>query len=439
MRFSSIEPLEPRIAPASLTGRVLSYTDVDGDKVNVTLTKGTLTSDNFVFDTAFGSSLPQQLLRISLENVADVGGTDIQVKVTRAPGGDGVAHIGEIIAFGKDLGRVVSKGDLSRILAGDTMNPAPALELLSLGSYGVFDGATQLGGAAQTSTIMGGVPKVIIRGDLAGGAISIQGSVTSMKIGGSILGGEEGSEGRIVVSGGNVGKMVIGGDVIGGSGVFSGNVFIDGNLGSLLIRGSLIGGNSTDAVTVAQIDVGGAVPVLNILGSVRGASGTGVVDSLAIGGPVGTLTIGGSFTGVDGKPARIILAEEVATSGVAVGSVVIKKSMQNAILHTPFGPGSVDRIFIGGSFVKSTIAIGASRGADSALGTVDDSLNAAAKLNQLVIKGPATGTLVNGDSYRIEAGQMGTVQIQARPFTLAPGGDTVLIARSGDLFLRDEA
>jgi hypothetical protein len=95
----------------------------------------------------------------------------------------------------------------------------------------------------------------------------------------------------------------------------------------------------------------------------------------------------------------------VEVPGVAVGSVVIKKSMQNAILDTPFQPGSVDRIFIGGYFVKSTIAIGAAAGADEVLGTADDTLNAAAKLNKLIIKGVATGTVTNGDRYAIEAGR----------------------------------
>jgi hypothetical protein len=183
MRFSTIEPLEARIAPASLTGRVLSYTDVDGDQVKVSFSKGSLTSDNFTFDTAFEQGGPQQLLRIGLQDVADVGGTDIKVKVTRASGGNGVAHIGEIIAFNRDLGKVVTAGDLGRILAGDTTNPAPALQLLSLGSYGVFDGATQLAGAVQNATIKGAVPKVVIRGDFAGGAMSFTGSVGSLKIG----------------------------------------------------------------------------------------------------------------------------------------------------------------------------------------------------------------------------------------------------------------
>jgi hypothetical protein len=34
---------------------------------------------------------------------------------------------------------------------------------------------------------------------------------------------------------------------------------------------------------------------------------------------------------------------------------------------------------------------------------------------------------------------MGSVTIQGRPLTLGPGGDTVLISPSGDLFLRDVA
>ncbi len=41
----SIEPLEPRIAPAvviAATGHSATYTDVDGDKVTITVSSGTL-------------------------------------------------------------------------------------------------------------------------------------------------------------------------------------------------------------------------------------------------------------------------------------------------------------------------------------------------------------------------------------------------------------
>jgi hypothetical protein len=49
----SIESLESRIAPASLTGRILTYTDIDGDKVTVAFTKGTLAEANFTLDSPY--------------------------------------------------------------------------------------------------------------------------------------------------------------------------------------------------------------------------------------------------------------------------------------------------------------------------------------------------------------------------------------------------
>src|SRR5262245_25824536 len=45
---SSIEPLEPRIAPAKLlSGSMFTYTDIDGDNVVVKFTKPFLTEANF--------------------------------------------------------------------------------------------------------------------------------------------------------------------------------------------------------------------------------------------------------------------------------------------------------------------------------------------------------------------------------------------------------
>src|SRR5262245_17814250 len=103
----NIEPLESRIAPASLT-----FTDVDGDKVVITTTgAGTLTLAGNVTVTN------GQLLNLDLTDAA-FQNAKVSIMATRDPTtlGDGRVNVGVIDATGRDLGAVVVDGDLGQIL-----------------------------------------------------------------------------------------------------------------------------------------------------------------------------------------------------------------------------------------------------------------------------------------------------------------------------------
>jgi hypothetical protein len=437
----TIELLESRIAPASLTGRVLSFTDVDGDKVTVAFSNGTLTQANFTFDTDFEASGAQQLQRIDVSSLTDIAGSNITVKVVRGANGDGVAHIGEIIAMGRDLGVVKTKGDVGKIQAGDNSAAVPGIKALNIGSYAMFDGATQPAGSNNSTTIQGSVPKVAIARDFGGGALSIVGSVTNLKIGGSMLGNQIGSEARLLIAG-DLGTGTIGGSIISGAGQSTGNIDINGSVGTFTVRGALIGGESSVTDFSAQLDFAGPVKKLVILGDVRGFTGTGTRESIAIENNIGSLTIGGSVTALDGNQVIIRLADEVEVPGIAVGNVLIKGTTSNMLLAIGQnfgdpGPVTVDRINISGGFIKSRIAIGAGQGNDMILGTNDDTLNQASKLNSLVIKGFTMGTIAAGDSYVIEAGTIVNAIIGGAKVPVAAGGQSISVSLSGDVLLRD--
>jgi hypothetical protein len=86
----NIEPLESRIAPASVT---VPYTDIDGDLVKITATlPGTALPPLDAGDLAFVPGKPGQLARL---NLTDSGftGANIVFTVTKAPAGDGLAHV----------------------------------------------------------------------------------------------------------------------------------------------------------------------------------------------------------------------------------------------------------------------------------------------------------------------------------------------------------
>ena len=90
----SIEPLEPRIAPAA----VFTFTDVDGDIVTVKTSKGTnadLAAVLTFSDPAAAN--PRQLQTINLSSSAGFAGTDLSVTAKRGPtGGDGRVNVGYI-------------------------------------------------------------------------------------------------------------------------------------------------------------------------------------------------------------------------------------------------------------------------------------------------------------------------------------------------------
>lgn len=108
----AIEPLEPRIAPAS----IFTYTDVDGDLVTVTISKGTTGDANFVRVGAGPFETSQQLQTIDLLGHHVFDGANITVAATpqdlNGDGvmhGDGLANVGFIDASGGggiDLGTV---------------------------------------------------------------------------------------------------------------------------------------------------------------------------------------------------------------------------------------------------------------------------------------------------------------------------------------------
>ena len=99
---SSLEILESRIVLASGS----SFLDLDGDKVTITLSSGTLA------DTTTAAGL------VLVDLTGATPDADFFMTVTKVPGGDGLCNVGYINPTGVDLGHVTVKGDLGQIDAG---------------------------------------------------------------------------------------------------------------------------------------------------------------------------------------------------------------------------------------------------------------------------------------------------------------------------------
>lgn len=319
--LESAPSLESRVLLATLVAaNKLTYQDVDGDTVTVSFSKNILNAGNvnaiFQFNTSTvngSNATPQQLQTINLVGVAGAAGTTITTTAVRSgvTGGDGVAALGQIDATGLDLGIVTLDGDLGRILAGDG-NTATAglagLSVRSMGRYGTFTGAADL-----NSAIQGKLPSLKVKGDMQEAFVEViggaNGSVGTVTIGGSMIGGSAANSGRVHAHG-VLGTVTVGGDVVGGAGSHSGALTSFLGITSVTINGSLIGGSSTFSGTVLTDHLGGGptsggpgadIGTVKILGNLIGGSNTSAGTVYSESGKLTNVTINGSARGGAGE------------------------------------------------------------------------------------------------------------------------------------------
>ena len=218
------------------------------------------------FDLTFTDGDPDgQLATLKLIG-AGFNGARIVFSVTKTPGADGLAHVGFINASGIDLDRVVVKGDLGKIIAGDSITTNdPGLNLLQARSMGTLGLVTQGGMGDLNSTITGKLGALKILGDFTDASLivtavtSADGSIGPVSIGGDVTGTASDGSGSITSSGA-MGDLRIGGNVSGGAGRNSAMIFSTGAMGDVRIGGHVTGGTG---------DISGLVYSNGIMGDVR--------------------------------------------------------------------------------------------------------------------------------------------------------------------------
>lgn len=295
-----IELLETRIAPAA----VLIFTDVDGDSVKITSSKGTNADLTTAALLAGG-----QLQKLDLSSATwgqKFKGASVTIAVAaRGLTGDGIVNVGFIDAGGVDLGKVAVGGDLGRIVGGASAKGG--VKSLTVGSLGEFGTTT---GASTTFSSITGSGALTVTGDIEGAAISYTEKLTSLKIGGSLRGGAGSNNGAIFAD--SAGALKITGSILGSTGSGSGSIVIPGKAGAVSIGGEIVGGTSGNA---GALFLGGTAS-FTINGGIKGgtASGTGAV---ILSGPSGKVFIGGSLEGGSNGNAGVFIAK--AAKAVTVG------------------------------------------------------------------------------------------------------------------------
>lgn len=313
------------VAPLPITSAKLvnamtvTYDDIDGDHVTVKLSKPLLTAGNvntvFTFDTGLvndGVNARQQLQLIDLRSLAAAG---LNVTVSVAPGGgDRLANVGAIMAD-EDLGTITLPGDLGQIGAGDANAATPGLAALNVRTLGRLGLDTQPAGVAGFTPFLGGdilgsLGALAVKQDVAGASLAIGGSLGSLNIGGSLIGGTAPASGSISTAQG-IGAMKIGHHVQAGAAVGSGFIDTGTSIASLAIGGSLIGGIvNADGTTLGTSKIGH-----NVLGGLGDFTGR-----LSGNTSVGNVTIGGSLLGGTGMRSGQIFSG--GTGGISAVKIV---------------------------------------------------------------------------------------------------------------------
>ena len=343
--------------------RSATYTDLDGDLVTVSVSKGTLTQAMFSLRKE-GPNNGAILQKLDLALDPQIAGANVTISAKPTDfGGDGQVNIGYINATGLDLGNVKIAGDLARIDAGggaDNKKSIASLDVLSMGTLGTSTQSITVAATpgALASNLLGGVSKINVRGSVVGASITVSGgldaAVGSVTILGDLVGGDGLFSGSIRSLESDIKSIKISGSVFGSGGAGSGYVFASRELGSATVLGSLFGGSgaysgSFEGATLVNGTIsgdmrggdGGFSGSLNYFWiskkvTVKGSLFGGLLESsgsiLAIKDPVpdvanqidgtiGNVTVNGGLIGGAGKFSGSIRAQTLLKSATVDGSL----------------------------------------------------------------------------------------------------------------------
>jgi hypothetical protein len=440
------------VAPPTVkivNAKTATYLDADGDKVTIKVSKGSLEPGDFRLIGAANGGGTLRLINLSDDGI-EFDGANVTITAAKKAGGDGEAHVGYINATGVDLGKIVVKGDLSRIDAGDSNPDKPGAKSLQVNSFGRLGTITQGVAEPVMAIFQNGLGAAVIKGDLAGSLQSmggVDGKIGSVKVGGSIVGGQTDFQGAIVAFGdigsiqvrenvigggatrtgavvslGSIGKVSIGGDLIGGAGGFSGSIDAAGSLGDVKVGGSVFGGSAQET---GRIKAGTEMRSLSIGESLLGGSGN-ASGFVSAGGAVASILIKGSVIGssgpqsgelfIDGRVTKALIGQSVhGGSGPVSGNIQLR--------------GGVGTITVGGSVVGGTTddtgALFFPLGADNVVVKKD------------LVGGSIAGATSLVSSGKIEGQRIGKLTING---SVIAGVDasTGTLAKSGGIFVQED-
>jgi hypothetical protein len=263
------------------------------------------------------------------------GGRAANTGVLESTGNMGAVAIkGSVIGGTREqTGNVHVAGDLASlilggsIVGGSAVAPADSYES---GRIYTLGGATNNMGPVKIAGSLRGA-----KGDFSG-ALFADGAMSSVSIGGSLSGGGGTDSGALEASDG-MGRVNITGDARAGAGDYSGSVsvFRHGSISSVTLGGSLVGGASSSAGLIAgdrigTVNIGGSIRATDPAAGVRISAGgtddnTGGIKSVAVKGSVrhAVIVAGSDTSGSAGTPdagiGSVTVGGDWLASSIAAG------------------------------------------------------------------------------------------------------------------------
>lgn len=398
-------------AALSPDGKTAVFTDVDGDRVKITTTRGAFVQSDFTLLRA-GKVGGAQLQTLDLTGLAHAAfaGANISLTATRsAVGGDGFVNLGHLNATGTDLGAVRIEGDLGQIDAGNPLLAAPALAGIAVQSLGRLGTSTQAAGGSLESDIAGQLGGLLVKSDVVGAFVTTT-DLGAITIGGALRGGAAANSGSLFAAG-DIGVVRIGQGIIGGGGAHSGSIEAGGAIAKITLGNSIRSGSLLAGTKIGAIDIGGDAFGARIFAKgnllpVNDARAV-AIDSLVVRGSVQSSVI---FAGYDRDGAA-------ANPDAQIGGVVVTQDwiasdlVAGAIATDPFFGNGNDVSISGGNAIVSRIA-------------------------SILIRGQALGTVLPGEHFGFIAQAIGTFTIGTTAFPLTPGAGNdpgLAVGAMGDL------
>jgi hypothetical protein len=361
------------------------------------------------------------------------GGTEINSGMISATGGAiaGVTVGGSVIGGqANTTGRIAAEGNVGPVkIGGDLISiahgAAPGLLIDSGNIVAQLGTPLDAERANITSITIGG--SVIGGSDNFGMQITSDGAIGPVKIGGDLQGGEGTGSGSIHGITG-IASLNIGGSVAGYSGPGSGSIYSNlGEIGNVKIGRSLTGGSG---LISGRLYADQRIGNVTIGGDVVAGAGAQTGEVYCNAGSMGALKVSGSLIGNDTHLVTIHAAPGEVTNLTAIKSITIGGNVDHTRILASLDPDvRVGGVQVGGSWIASNLAAGVLSGADGMYGTADDAPipsmgepdSLFSRIASITITGHVIGTSALGDHFGFVAQQIGSMKVNGVTIPLTPG------------------
>ena len=329
-------------------GKTITFTDVDGDLVKVTASKGKVTADMLTFGPDGGLFLVDLTVGGTFKD-----GANLTFSVKKIAGGDGIINVGAIIATGIKLGTVKVTGNLGQIDVGGDPHKS-AIKSLTVGSFGDNGTPMQPEGTLNpfVSDITGNLPKFTIKGDVNLATINVSGALGKITIGGDFIGSGALSLSQLqglAALGHGVIAPLDGGITLTNSGLNAGSI------GTLTVKG---------AIHNAAVNSNGNIGSVSVTGSVN-------KGAIVAAGSLKIVKVFGNLTSDDPNAPSVIAAlasvpNSKPKSAIAINTFTVKGNVLNAEILIGYNKqfeatnsdASIGTLTVKGNWQASSLAVG---------------------------------------------------------------------------------